>query len=508
MTMSRKPRPSFLASVFRTHPSFAPSRALVPLFASVLPAVAGAQSVVAIDSPDPEVSSGFGTVVVLDGGTMIVSSYLNGNAGLGAGEVYAYERQPGSGAWALTQTIQPPPSSLAWFGMGVGLDGDDLVLTSYPRDFHRYRRIGGTWLLLDSGAVDPGSPYFARYKVEMDGNSVAMYDMVSTSSGVHIYDISAPSPWSPSQTLYLEHVTDVSISGDLMVVATSSAFYWYEYSGSWLQGGVLSQPTSPAQGLRCAVEGTRAVTRDTEGGVSAWELSSTGWSSVDSVQLAAHGYPYEGDSLETNGVAFLAGTGIDGACTLFTMGSDEAVEVALRPPLQVGTDSFGWAIASEGSITVVGAPDYFDGSIRPGRLYVFDFGIGNDYCANPATAGGFEAALEVWGDAAVDGNHVMTRTTDLPPNTAGMTFYGSQAIQVPYQSTQLCVTGGATGTMRLPVRISGPAGEFQYSLDLTAPPSSSLAFVAGSTWYFQTWFRDPDAGWRGHLSHAVEVVFE
>jgi hypothetical protein len=46
------------------------------------------------------------------------------------------------------------------------------------------------------------------------------------------------------------------------------------------------------------------------------------------------------------------------------------------------------------------------------------------------------------------------------------------------------------------------------SLDFTNPPSPAAQITAGSTWYFQTWFRDPGFGPAGfNLSNAVEVPF-
>ena len=52
-------------------------------------------------------------------------------------------------------------------------------------------------------------------------------------------------------------------------------------------------------------------------------------------------------------------------------------------------------------------------------------------------------------------------------------------------------------------------GELTLAVDFTAPPTSSGAILAGSTWNFQAWYRDVPAGGAGwNLSDAVSVTFD
>lgn len=61
---------------------------------------------------------------------------------------------------------------------------------------------------------------------------------------------------------------------------------------------------------------------------------------------------------------------------------------------------------------------------------------------------------------------------------------------------------------RLPVLNSGPAGELNYLLDNTSPPTASGQISAGELWNFQCWYRDPAAGGAFfNLSDGHEILF-
>ena len=88
----------------------------------------------------------------------------------------------------------------------------------------------------------------------------------------------------------------------------------------------------------------------------------------------------------------------------------------------------------------------------------------------------------------------------------GPTFYGAEQTQLPLGDGFHCVAG--TELFRLPVSLADPAGLLATVVDFTDPPSPAGAILAGSTWNFQAWYRDPAAGGAGsNLSDGLSVTF-
>ena len=77
------------------------------------------------------------------------------------------------------------------------------------------------------------------------------------------------------------------------------------------------------------------------------------------------------------------------------------------------------------------------------------------------------------------------------PNQFGLFFYGPNQTSVPFGNGILCVSGQL---QRLSVSNSGSQGVLVHALDITSPPTGSGQILAGSTWNFQAWYRDPAAG--------------
>jgi hypothetical protein len=100
--------------------------------------------------------------------------------------------------------------------------------------------------------------------------------------------------------------------------------------------------------------------------------------------------------------------------------------------------------------------------------------------------------------------------TSPTPNQFGIFFYSSTLINggagFPLGDGRLCIGPGGLQRLYPPVLASGNI--MARDLDFTNPPSPAAQITAGSTWYFQTWFRDPGFGPAGfNLSNAVEVPF-
>ncbi|MCH2104384.1 MAG: M10 family metallopeptidase domain-containing protein [Planctomycetes bacterium] len=98
----------------------------------------------------------------------------------------------------------------------------------------------------------------------------------------------------------------------------------------------------------------------------------------------------------------------------------------------------------------------------------------------------------------------------LPVNQYGVFYYGAAQTNTPFGNGVRCVGAGGVGTFRLPLQQSDSFGSVSYAVDFSAPPVSSGAgaLTAGSTWYFQYWYRDPQAGGSNfNLSDALGGTF-
>ncbi len=115
------------------------------------------------------------------------------------------------------------------------------------------------------------------------------------------------------------------------------------------------------------------------------------------------------------------------------------------------------------------------------------------------------ARMTAIGSTSVGANNMRFDITQMSTNTFGVVFQGDQQVSVSSGYGTLCVAGT---TFRLGIVASDFFGFTSYTLDLTAPISSGAAIVSGSTWYFQTWYRDSQAGVAGfNYSDAVQITW-
>jgi len=139
-------------------------------------------------------------------------------------------------------------------------------------------------------------------------------------------------------------------------------------------------------------------------------------------------------------------------------------------------------------------------------------------CANPdpdggcASSTGSGARLTASGSTSVSLDDLFLEVGSLPARQSALLFMGAGRLSIPFGDGFLCVGAGGVGIFRFPVRNSGPQGR------VVEGPIVGLArdrfpaagrILAGSTWNFQDWYRDP-AGPCGsffNLSHALEVTF-
>lgn len=125
------------------------------------------------------------------------------------------------------------------------------------------------------------------------------------------------------------------------------------------------------------------------------------------------------------------------------------------------------------------------------------------YCVTSPNSAGAGAQIGSSGSLSIAANSFTVTVTNAIAGDQGLFFFGSVQTQVPFGNGVRCVTGVLT---RLdPPQLAGPGGSSSRAVDFTAAGS---AIVAGSTWNFQYWYRDPAAGGAGfNLSNGLSVTF-
>jgi len=124
------------------------------------------------------------------------------------------------------------------------------------------------------------------------------------------------------------------------------------------------------------------------------------------------------------------------------------------------------------------------------------------YCIAAPNSVGAGAAISVSGSTSVSANDLALHAGPVPAQP-GIFFFGPNQIELPFGNGYRCVGGAVT---RLPVVFTS-GGSIDYAIDNTQFPAVGV-LVAGSTWNFQAWYRDPDGGGSNfNLSDAISVEF-
>lgn len=138
-----------------------------------------------------------------------------------------------------------------------------------------------------------------------------------------------------------------------------------------------------------------------------------------------------------------------------------------------------------------------------GELLIADYVDGEIYRVAPAesftaicngmpnVAGG-GAGMWASGTSSLTRNELVLNVSGTAPYTLGILFYGPSITSVPAGNGLRCVDGGGLSLFRAGVRVASGTGTMNFAVDLQSQPfSAGMSQVqAGSTWVFQTWYRD------------------
>jgi len=132
--------------------------------------------------------------------------------------------------------------------------------------------------------------------------------------------------------------------------------------------------------------------------------------------------------------------------------------------------------------------------------------VGTNFCIALPNSTGQPGSIGSSGTASVARNDLVLVAESLPAGQFGLFYYGPDEVQVPLGNGIRCI-GGPVFRL-LPPTLSSGQGVLTHALDVTDPPAVSGTITAGSTWKFQSWFRDTAAGGAGfNLTDGLSVLF-
>jgi hypothetical protein len=135
-------------------------------------------------------------------------------------------------------------------------------------------------------------------------------------------------------------------------------------------------------------------------------------------------------------------------------------------------------------------------------------GTADSYCQATLNSQGNAAAIGYGGSLNLAQSTFALSVTGqiLHPNGFGMFTFGTAPYNVPFANGYLCISPfGPGGIQRMPVQALS-----QPTLILAMEDASGqfAQLTPGATWYFQFWYRDPNAGGSNfNLSNGLHVVF-
>ena len=345
----------------------------------------------------------FGSALAVSGDVGVVGSWLDDDDGPGSGSAYVFERR--GGTWSETAKLLPGAGAMSDnFGWSIGVDGDTIVVGAIGADgaapnsgiAYVFERSGDEWtetatLVAEDGALDD---IFA-YSVAIDGDTIVVG----------------------------------SIFDDDLGPDSGSAYVFERMGDEWvLAAKLLPDDGEPYDvfGVSVAIDTDTIVigaTYDDTPGIDAgsayvFERSGDDWTQVARLSgIDSATFDSAGRSVAVSADAILMGSwrdddnGIDsGSALVFRRVGGLWMQTAkLTPDDASPGDLFGYAVAIEDDVAVVGTWRDDDNGVDAGAAYVFRF-TGDEWTQSakivPDDAHAFDNAgwsVDVAGDTVLVG---------------------------------------------------------------------------------------------------------
>jgi hypothetical protein len=361
---------------------------------------------------------GFGIGVDLDGDTVLIGAFGDGDGGLHIGSAYVFTRT-GSTWSEQDKLLASDGAAYDGFGAGVALDGDTALIGA-PRVYasdssgsaYVFTHTGGTWTqqvkLLPADGDD--GDQFGR-SVALEGDTAVIGapdddDNGEESGSVYVY-IRTGSTWTQQAKLHPsggaagdQFGRSVALDGDTLVIGTpeeahypvrpGSAYVFVRTGSVWTEQAKLIASDGVSWdsfGTSVVVDGDTAIVgadRDDDNGEetgSAYVFTCTGGVWTQQAKLIASdaaGYHF-GNSVALDGDTAVIGRYADddygetsGSAYVFTRaGGVWSQQAKLLAPDASQWDLFGASVSLVGDTTVIGAPYHYGIDADSGSAFVF-----------------------------------------------------------------------------------------------------------------------------------------
>ena len=438
---------------------------------------------------------GFGTVVAMDGATVLVSAFEGDGLATDSGSVYHFDISVPTAPTQISKIFASDGATGDEFGSGIGISGDSFVIGA-PRDDALGFLSGSAYVISPdcNGNGIPDSQDIAG-GTSNDCNSNSIPDECDIASGT-------------SADLNQNGIPDECEGGGI---------FWYRspINGNWyaaLPALAWEDAQSQAQyyggnltTIRTDAENSWLATTFSGVGKSFWigysDTKKEGlfvWASGETP-----GYenwsPGEPDDLNGADWVVLApssGTWMDEPSAPERSGVIELVS---------GDCDSNWV------------PDTYEIALDPALDWngdnVLDSCLGPNYCTANVNSKSQFAVMSVSGSPIITDNNFTITASQMPAGEWGYFLMAETQGFIPMvggSAGNLCLgfpfyrfnnAGNGTGM----VLNSGPTGTFSFSPNLTNLPQN-VVFMIGETWDFQAWYRDGAAS-TSNFTDGIEVMF-
>ncbi len=501
-------------------------------------------------SSDADSGDRFGGALALDGNTLVVGAWGDDLSGFElCGAAYFFEY--GASGWVEVARFTPPdPTYDMYFGESVAIQGD-LALVGAPNRRHPgpskqfagsvfvYRRSASGWSLVEELRASDAAAWnrFGAH-VDFDGERAIVSTFIDEPAPVKVYIFDrAGDGLSETAILSVDLPNDdhvqVQISGTTAFLGapwdtgtSGKVLVFEETGGAWSLAATLL-PNVPVPiglfGRALALEGDRALIGEPghmvsgfhRGACYVFERSGTNWVKTG-LLTASDGQEHDslGESVALDGDLVLVGAPhvddpqfYSGSAYLYAFdGVSWNEEAEIQDPHAHHRDESGSAVALENRLLVTSRPyDDAAGGYDIGEVYTVVHGSGGkSVCTSTTNSTGLAGTIAYQSSLSLADNDLRLIAEHLPPNQFGLFYYGAISTEIAFGDGYRCIGGQV---FRYPPQ-STLTGGVTRQVDYEDPPQEAGRIFAGSTWYFQFWFRDPAAGASGwNLTDALSLTF-
>lgn len=513
--------------------------------------------------PDPQPEHFFAFSLAVDGPLAVAGAQGDDDQGDFAGSVHVLEQR--GGAWSVTEELYASDAAAdRYFGREVALSGEHLVaLSGATERLHVFERSAGVWsevATIDPPPAFPASDWFGD-ALALEDDLLVVGDWGNTANGtwsgvVHVYRASAGA-WALEDTLTHAQAEsgdrfgyDVSVSNGRVLVGAPGArtapverrgagFVFERVAGAWTETAFLpGDARHDGFGWSAALSGDTAVlgapfgpgNGDNEGGAIVLDEVAGSWSEVAHLSSGTDVYTQYGNEVALDGdrltllapgEAVLADPSNQvltwGVAYLFERGSGGWDQVGRRTGRVGGSVGYGLALDGDRLLVRETAENgVHTWTFGPHLVTSFCFcdvaGCHNeDPLAGCKNATGVGAHLAACGSTSVSQDDLVLAATDVVPQQFSILIMGRDAVPRSYFGNGWLCIGDADALRRYHVEQATSGGRVDYgpgivNESLGFPPSGQI--LAGATWCFQLWYRDPGAcGTGSNATNALAVTF-